>query len=72
MKLCEVTDEGAQIAFTDNELVILQNALNEVCNGIDIPEFATRLGANRDEALRLLNEIHSTTKDKSNATKRPR
>lgn len=72
MRLCEVTDEGAQVAFTDSELVILQNALNEVCNGIDIPEFATRLGAGREEALRLLDEIHSTTKDKSNLSKHPR
>ena len=43
-----------------SELVLLNNGLNEVCNGVHIedPEFFTRLGASRDEARRLLRLIH--------------
>jgi hypothetical protein len=43
------------------ELTLLNNALNEVCNGVEIEEweFSTRLGASRDEARELLQRIHT-------------
>ena len=37
-----------------DELVIFNNALNEVCNGIDVSEFSTRMGSPRDRVLELL------------------
>lgn len=39
---------------------MLNNALNEVCNGVNISEaaFGTRLGATRSEMRGLLKEIH--------------
>jgi len=42
-----------------SELILLNNALNEVCNGVHISdsEFSTRLGASQNEARRLLQEI---------------
>jgi len=47
------------VELTDAELVILNNALTEVCNGvhIDDAEFETRLGATREEARALLLRI---------------
>ena len=47
------------VELTDRELVILNNALNEVCNGVhtDDAEFETRLGATREEARALLLRI---------------
>ena len=39
------------------ELVLLNNALNEVLHGIEVPEFSTRLGASQAEAERLLARI---------------
>jgi hypothetical protein len=47
------------VELTDAELVTLNNALNEVCNGvhIDDPEFETRLGVTRAEARALLLKI---------------
>jgi hypothetical protein len=72
MELCKVTQDGAQLTFTNVELVILQNALNEVCNGLDIPEFSTRLGADRNEAMRLLNALQSTNPDQTTRSSIPR
>lgn len=48
-----------QVLFTEDELIAIANALNEVCNGIDIedPEFATRLGVERWEAKEVLAQV---------------
>ena len=35
--------------LTHNEMILLNNALNEVCHGLDFPDFSTRLGAERGE-----------------------
>ena len=47
------------IEASDAELTLLSNALNEVCNGVQISEaeFATRLGASREDARRLLRAL---------------
>jgi hypothetical protein len=45
------------IELSADELVMLNNALNEVCNGIDIPEFSTRLGGEVDEVRVMLKQI---------------
>jgi len=46
-------------ALTHDELVILNNALNEVCNGLsfDDDEFQTRIGYPRAVAQNLLKKI---------------
>ena len=48
-----------QIALSREELILINNALNEVCNGVDIPdwEFQTRLGRSREEVRDLLAKI---------------
>jgi hypothetical protein len=46
------------LAVTEDELRILNNALNEVCHGIDVPEFATRMGASLMEVQALLARIN--------------
>jgi hypothetical protein len=45
--------------FTHEELVIINNALNEVCNGLpfDDGEFQTRIGYPRAMAQNLLKKI---------------
>ena len=49
----------ARVVIGEDDLGLLNNALNEVCNGVDIAEgeFATRLGADRDDARALLAEV---------------
>ena len=43
--------------FDEDELVILQNALNYVCNAVDLEEFSTLIGAEREDAERLLERL---------------
>jgi hypothetical protein len=47
------------LSFTREELVIINNALNEVCNGISISddEFQTRIGYSRDKARKVLAKV---------------
>jgi hypothetical protein len=46
-------------AFTHEELVIINNALNEVCHGVsfDDDEFQTRIGYPRATAQNLLKKV---------------
>ncbi len=57
MDLLSVTKNNADINITESELLILNSALNEVCNGIDIAEFETRIGSERDNVAALLSKI---------------
>lgn len=45
--------------FTHDELVVINNALNEVCHGLafDDDEFQTRIGFSRAMAQNLLKKI---------------
>jgi len=47
------------LVLDENELLIVNNALNEVCNGIDIDdfEFSARIGTDREEARALLGRV---------------
>jgi hypothetical protein len=45
------------LMMTRDELMLLKSALNEVLNGIDVPEFETRLGATHDEAYAVMQQI---------------
>ena len=51
-----------QVELTDDELQIINNALNEVCNGIDLRgEFDIRMGCTVEQARELLEKIHGLT-----------
>ena len=54
MELKKVDDNGAWVVLNPEDLLAICNALNEVCNGLDMPEFAARMGVMREEALHLL------------------
>ena len=50
------------VELTKDELVIINNALNEVCNGIRLKgEFDTRMSCTVEEARNLLAKIHLLT-----------
>jgi hypothetical protein len=53
------TDKSVTVTLTPDEVVILNNALNEVCNGVDIDddEFQNRLGHSRANVRKLLQEV---------------
>lgn len=60
MELLAVIRQQADLRFTENELLILNSALNEICNGISVSEFDTRIGATRDDVTLLLEKIGQT------------
>ena len=48
------------VELTNDELRIINNALNEVCHGIDLEgEFDTRMGCTVEEAGAVLAKIHA-------------
>jgi hypothetical protein len=48
------------VELTKNELDIINNALNEVCNGIDLEgEFDTRMGCTVEQARAVLAKVHA-------------
>jgi hypothetical protein len=60
MELKETRRSSTVIDLTSEELLLLRNALNEVCNGVrdleDDSEFATRLGVSR--TMPLIARVH--------------
>jgi len=50
--------------FTRDELVIINNALNEVCNGLPLgdDEFQTRIGFSRETASKVLAKVGKALK----------
>jgi len=68
MELSEVValvEEGRSmdIDLTRDEISIINNALNEVCNGVHLEgEFSTRMGCSLEEARALLAKINRLIK----------
>jgi hypothetical protein len=54
MELKKVDESGVWVVLSPDDLLTVCNALNEVCNGLDVPEFAIRMGVTQEEALHLL------------------
>jgi hypothetical protein len=59
MELKKVDASGALVVLSGDDLLTICNALNEACNGLDIPEFATRMGVEREQALGLLKNANA-------------
>jgi hypothetical protein len=61
MDVMERTPNSATLKLSLRELLVLNNALNEVCNNVrdlgDDSEFATRLGVSREDGRALLREV---------------
>jgi hypothetical protein len=60
--VCEQGDAESgtfRLVVGKDELALIANALNEICNGIEIEdfEFSARLGVERSEARKLLAEV---------------
>lgn len=56
MRINGITDE-VEMKLSREELLVLNTAFNEICNGIDIFEFETRIGAPRATVECLMAEI---------------
>jgi hypothetical protein len=70
VKLEKTENNIAIVQLSRHQLVILNNALNEICNGIDLDdEFFTRIGADSEEVQLLLSEVGNTI-DKLDSAKK--
>lgn len=57
MKVIEKNENGITIILSNNEIIIVNNALNEIINGIEITEFETRIGFSEEIVKELLDNI---------------
>lgn len=57
MNVISLQQKTATIEFSRDELLAMNNALNEVCNALDVREFDTRMGCSREFAKALLKAI---------------
>ena len=57
MKINNTVAERSQVELGWDGLLIVNAALNEVCNGIEVFEFETRMGADRARVAALLKEV---------------
>jgi len=61
MRVLSTSTGELDVALSRDELTMINNALNEVCNGVDIMdfEFQTRLGWDRSELRSLLDQVYA-------------
>ena len=57
MKKTAIMDTTATLTLSLDQLRIIHQALNEVCNALAVPDFETRLGASREEAGAIMRQI---------------
>jgi hypothetical protein len=65
MQMLSKEKEAFILKLSRSELLILHNALNEVVNGIEVPEFSTRMGAEVSEVESLLGQTHNFLGEKN-------
>lgn len=59
MKLQHISNETVIIEFSKNDLGLIDNALNEVCNGIEVKDFDRKMGVTIDDARKILRDLTS-------------
>lgn len=62
MNAKQISKEKITIEISKEELGVLSNALNEVCNGIEVWEFDTRMGIKIEGAKAILESLTSIYK----------
>lgn len=67
MRLLRQSGKEFIVSVSRDEVRLINNALNEVINALDISEFSTRLGVELGEAKALLKDFASAAKHDSEA-----
>lgn len=57
VQIDEIGRDSVRLSLTANELLLINNAIDEVLHGIYISEVQTRLGVEDNEARKLLHEL---------------
>lgn len=63
MDTIKINKDNIILEISKDELAVLGNALNEVCNGIKVREFDIRMGINIDDARNILESLISIYKE---------
>lgn len=63
MQIIKAADGKADIQFSFDELMTLNDSLNEVCHGIEVIDFETKIGVSREQAKILLDSVHELIND---------
>jgi hypothetical protein len=59
MNAIKINEDKITLEISKDELGVLGNALNEVCNGIEVWEFDTRMGIKIEDARDILDSLIS-------------
>jgi len=59
MKVIKTNPRSVDVNLSLEEIIIINNALNEVCNALDQFEFQTRMGVEHYEVEKLLKQINA-------------
>lgn len=57
MQLLTNDAKSADVRIAIDDLLTIHQSLNEVCHGIDVFEFQTRVGVSKEEVLLLMKSI---------------
>jgi hypothetical protein len=62
LTIVSISADDATLRLDRSELILVNNALNEISNGVNIadPEFETRMGATREQVRFVLDQIRRT------------
>lgn len=67
MNTIKINKDKIVLELSIDELGVLSNALNEVCNGIEVWEFDTRIGVRIENARVILESLTSIYKKANQA-----
>ena len=68
MNAIKINKDKIILELSKDELGVLSNSLNEVCNGIEVWEFDTRMGIKIEDARILLHSLVSIYKKAQQVT----
>jgi hypothetical protein len=70
MNIIKVYNNRIVLEVSSDELGVFVNALNEVCNGIEVPEFDKKIGINIENAENILKFLASIYRKHLNLIKK--
>lgn len=62
MRVISIDENGITVHLTRDDAQVVSNALNEVCNALEVREFSIRMGADLNEVRALLKQFVETQK----------
>ena len=63
MKLENFSNNEIELSISKDELLIIKNCVTEVCSGMHVYEFQTRIGFRREEVVAFAKELKSAIND---------